>query len=114
MEGSLGLFVGGQGVRIRVILFVRECIWNTVVVLLGLPTFDDTDFLGYPPRWVIYHPSGSTLVTASRFLPGNRELELKPTTFSSLLLFSVFPSLLLYYPALSYIATRVLPGVVTP
>ena len=35
-------------------------------------------------------------VTASRFLAGNREAELKPTTFSLLLLFSfsVFPLLL--------------------
>ena len=33
-------------------------------------------------------------MTASRFLSGNREAELKPSTFSSLLLFPVFPLLL--------------------
>ena len=36
----------------------------------------------------------STLVTASRFLLGNREAELKPTTFFSLLLSRVFLSFL--------------------
>ena len=55
------------------------------MVLLGLPTFDNTGSMGYPPRWV-----DSILVTASHFLAGNREAELKPTTFSSLLLFNVF------------------------
>ena len=39
-----------QGLRDRVILLVRECIWNALVVLLGLPTFDDTDSLGYLPQ----------------------------------------------------------------
>ena len=36
----------------------------------------------------------SPRVTASRFFAGNREAELKPTTFPSLLLFRVFPSFL--------------------
>ena len=34
---------------------VHECIWNALVVLLGLPTFDDTGSLGCPPRGVAYH-----------------------------------------------------------
>ena len=47
-----------------------------------------------PGRQVVY-PSGSMVspwVTASRFLAGNRNAELKPTTFSSLLLIRVFLS----------------------
>ena len=75
--------LGGQGVRDRVIPVVHECVWNELVVLLDLPAFYYTGSLGYPPRWVVYHPSGSTLLRASRFLPGIREVELKPTTFSS-------------------------------
>ena len=39
---------------------------------------------------VVYHPSVSTLMTASHFLAGNREAELKPTTFSFFLLLLVF------------------------
>ena len=80
----------GQGVHGRVILVLCECIWNARVVLLVHPNFDDTSSLGYPPRWVAYHPLSSTLVPASRFLAGNREGELKPTPFSSLLIFRVF------------------------
>ena len=85
-----------QEVRDHVILVVRECIWNALVILLDLPTFDDTGSLGYPPRCVIYHPLGSTLVTVSRLLVGNGESELKLTTFSSFLLFSVFPGLFFF------------------
>ena len=80
----------GFQVRDRVILVVCECIWNALLVLLGLPTFYDTGSLCYPSHWVAYQPSDSTLMTASRFPAGNREAKLKPTTFSSLLLFSVF------------------------
>ena len=45
---------------IRVILLLYECIWNAPAVSLVLIIFDDTGFLGYPPRRVDY-PSGSTL-----------------------------------------------------
>ena len=57
--------LAGQGVRDRVIFVVRECVWNALVVLLGLPTFGDTGSLGYLPRCVVYHLSGSTLVATS-------------------------------------------------
>ena len=43
-------------------------------------------------------PMVSTLVIASHFLLGNRETDLKPTTFSSLLLFNVFLSFFSYTP----------------
>ena len=79
--GMEGGNVGSQGFRECVTLFVRECIWNALVVL------------GFPPRWVVYHSSGSTPMTASRFFVGNREAELKPTTFSSLLRLRVFLTL---------------------
>ena len=45
---------------------------------------------GHLSRKVVYRTSVSILVTASRFLAGNNEAELKPTTFSSILLFIVF------------------------
>ena len=78
-----------------VILVARECILNALIVLLGLPTFDDTDFLGHPQCRAISRLSVSTLVTASRFIMGNRKAELKPITFSSsLLFFLVLPSFL--------------------
>ena len=53
------------------------------------PDFDDTRSLGYPPRRVVY-PFGFHWVTASRFLAGNREAKLKPTTPC----FPLFPLLL--------------------
>ena len=68
----------GQGARARVILVVRECIWNALVVLLGLPIH--------------------ILMTVSRFHAGYMEGELKPTTFFSLLLFRVLLSFLFYHP----------------
>ena len=46
--------LGGQGARTRVILVLRECIWNAPAVSLVLPAFDDTGSLGFPPRHVIY------------------------------------------------------------
>ena len=54
--------------------------------------------------WVILHvrwsiPVAIALGDRSRFLAGNREVELKPTTFSSLLHFRVFLSLLFSYPS---------------
>ena len=86
-------FLDGQGARARVILVLRQCIWNTGVVSLVLPAFHDIGSLGSPPSRVVY-PLGSTQVTVSRLIAGNREAELKPTTFSSLLLFRFFLSLL--------------------
>ena len=87
---SLGSIVGGSLVLTAVILVLRECIWSALVGLLGLPTFGDTGSLSYQSHWMAYSPLDSTLVPASRFLTGNRESELKPTTFSSLhLYFSV-------------------------
>ena len=88
--------VGSRG---GVILVVLEYIWNALVILLVLPSFDVTGSLGYPPRRVVYRPSVSTLVFASRFPAGNREAELKPTTSSSLLL--IIMSSLFYPPSLA-------------
>ena len=81
-----------MGGRNRVILVLRECIWNAPEVLLVLPPFDDNGSLGYPPRRVVYRPASiiPPWVNASHFLAENKEAELKPTTFSSLLLFCVF------------------------
>ena len=81
------------GARARVIFVLRECIWNVPAVSLVLPTLEDTGSLGSPLRQVVY-PSGSIWVTASGFLTGNREAELKSITFYSLLLFRVFLSFL--------------------
>ena len=40
----------------RVILVLRECIWNALRVSLVLPAFDDTVTLGSPPCLVFYSP----------------------------------------------------------
>ena len=56
------------------------------LVLLVLLTFVENGSLS----WVVYHPLGSTLLTASRFLAGSKEADLKPTPLSSLLLFGNF------------------------
>ena len=85
MEGAWIYLFRGQGFRDRVILVVRECIWNALMVPFGLSSFDDTGSLDYPSRWVTYH-----LLPASRVPAGNRKAELKNTTFSSLLLFLSF------------------------
>ena len=82
-----------QGARARVILVLRECIWDAPAVSLVLPTFGNTSSLGSPPYWV-YIPLVLPKVTVSHFLVENREAELKPTTFSLLLLFHVFLSFL--------------------
>ena len=92
--GVWAQLLGGQGACARVILFFCECIWNAVAVSLVTPAFDGT------VSWVLLRvgwsiPLVPPWVTASRFLAGNREAELKPTTFSSLLLFHVFQSFLL-------------------
>ena len=78
----------------RVIRALRKCIWNAPVVLFVLPAFDDTGSLGSLSRQVVYPPVFMVppWVTASRFLVRNREVELKPTNFSSFLLFRDFPS----------------------
>ena len=69
------------GSSARIILVLRGCICNAPAVSLVLPAFDDTTSQSYPPRYVVYHPTVSTLVTASLFLAGNNKDELKPTTF---------------------------------
>ena len=94
-RGNLGSVLGGvgQGVRARVILVLREFTWNAHAVSL-VPAFDDTRSLGSTLRQVVYLP-GSMVpprVTASRFLAGNKEAKLKPSTSSSLLLFRIFLS----------------------
>ena len=89
--GSLGSTVGSPGARALVILVLRECIWNAPVVSLFLPAFEDTGFLGSPPSRMVY-PLVPPRVTASRFLAGNGEAELKRVTFSSLLLFCLSSS----------------------
>ena len=58
------------------------------------PVFDDTSSLGYPPRLVVYPRGLTPWVTASHFLVENRGAKLKPTTYSSFLLFRVFLSFL--------------------
>ena len=60
---------GVEGVRARVILVLRECIWNASTVSLVLPAFDDTGSLGFHPRGV-GNPSGSTLDDCLPFFYG--------------------------------------------
>ena len=64
---------------------------------LFLLTFEDTDSMDFSQRRMVY-PLGSTRVTTSRFLEGNREDELEPTTFFSLLHFRDFLSFLFSWP----------------
>ena len=59
------------------------------MVSLVLPTFDDNSSLVSPPHQVVY-PLVPPWATASHFFSGNKEAELKPTTFSSLQLFHFF------------------------
>ena len=61
--GEFGVqLLKGRGARARVILVLRECIWNVPAVLLVLPAFDYTDSLGSSPRQVViplvqwFHP----------------------------------------------------------
>ena len=72
---------GSYGASARVILVLSECVWNAPAVSLVFPAFDDTGSLGYLPQW--FPP----WVIASHFLERNREVELKLTPLSSLLLF---------------------------
>ena len=53
--------LGGQGDRARVILVLRECIWNGLAVSLVLLAFDVTGSLGNPPRRVVYPPGDCLL-----------------------------------------------------
>ena len=56
MHGVKGIWVQllrGQGARARVVLVLREGIWNVPVVSLVLPAFDDTSSPGYPPLGVV-------------------------------------------------------------
>ena len=85
------IYIWGVWGPTLVILVLCECIRNVPAFSLVLPAFDDTGFLGFPPCRVVYSP-GSTWVTASHFHMGNRETELEPTTFSSLLLFCLSSS----------------------
>ena len=48
--GSRSSIVGETGARARVILVLRECIWNAPTVSLVLSTFDHTGSLGSLPR----------------------------------------------------------------
>ena len=90
--GSLGSIVRGLKSRALVILVLRECIWKAFAVSFIHLTFDDNGPLGSSPRQVVYSLGSMAppWVTIFRFLAGNREVELKPATFSSLLLFRVF------------------------
>ena len=84
--------LGSEGFRARVILVLHERIWNAPAgVSLVLPAFNTTGSLG--SLRVMWSISLVPRVTTSRFLAGNREAELKPASFSSLLLFRVFLSL---------------------
>ena len=76
--------------------------------LACLTSLDDTGSLGSPPRRVVYSP-GSTLGDCLLFLAGNREAELKLTTFSSLLLFRIFLSFL-FSPMYTYMVRLLLPS----
>ena len=93
MGGVWAQLLGSQGFCGRVILVLRECIRNTSAVSIFLSAFGDTGSLGSPPSQVVYPPDYMVTpwVTAYRFLAGNKEAELKPSTFPSLLLFRVFP-----------------------
>ena len=61
--GVRGLWVqmsGGLEVRALVILVLLKFIWNAPEVSLVHSAFEDTGFLGFPPRRMAY-PPGSTL-----------------------------------------------------
>ena len=62
--------LGGQVARARVVLVLRESIWNTPRVSLVSSAFSDTGSLGSTPRQVVYPPASMVppWVTASIFL----------------------------------------------
>ena len=86
--------MGTQGALDRVILVLRECIRNAPAVLLVLPDFWRCQLPGFSSVSGDLSPWFTPWVTASCFLAGNMEADQKLTTFSSLLLFCVFLSLL--------------------
>ena len=47
------VLLGGQGACARVVLILRECIWNMPAVCIVLP---DTGSLGSLPRQLVYPP----------------------------------------------------------
>ena len=49
VEGVWVHLLGAQGLRVRVILVLRECILDAPVVPPVLPTFDIAGSLGFPP-----------------------------------------------------------------
>ena len=51
--GNLDSIVGGLGARARVILVLRDRIWNAPAVSFVLSTFDDTASLGSPLHQVV-------------------------------------------------------------
>ena len=85
--------LGFLGAYAHIFLVLCECIWYASAILLVLPTFDDTGSWGSLPHEVVYPPDSMVRpwVTASHFLVGNKEAELKPTTF---LCFLVLPLIL--------------------
>ena len=94
--GTLGSIVEGSGGQ-------HSCCYSFTWIYLkcgrGLahpPNPRDIGSHSSPPHQMVYPPGFKVppWVTASSFLAGNREAELKPTTFSSLLLFRVFLSFL--------------------
>ena len=95
--GSLGSVVGEvRGPALVLFLFYMNLSGMCPVFLL-VPAFDDTGSLVILDiGWSI--PVVFTLVTASYFLAGNREAELKYITFFLPLLFHVFLSFLFFYP----------------
>ena len=87
--GESGLNCWGVRMSALVLFLFYAKVSGMRPVLLVLPAFNDTGSL---VGWHI--PLVPPWVTASRFLAGNRETELNPITFSSLLLFRVFLSFL--------------------
>ena len=51
------VMTAGCGQWARVILVLRECIWNARAVSLVLAAFGDTGSVGSPPRQVVSPPS---------------------------------------------------------
>ena len=76
----------GQEAHTRVILVLRECIWSVPVVsLVLLASKISAPWVFLRVGWS--NPLVQPWVIAARFLAWNKEAELKPTTFSSLLPF---------------------------
>ena len=96
--GSLGSVVGNQGSHV-VLFYVNVSGMHPQSSLSSQPLTILAPQVLLCIRWSIpLVPLFHTWVTASRFLAGNREAELKPTTFSSLLLFPDFLSFFFSLP----------------